>query len=102
MERAKRKQVLGNPQGRTTRHARQLAADRVTSTVEITPGVHLYRAVRAALLLRGMTFVQFCEGEGVERGWAQQALTGERDGKKAKALRKQLVEAAGLDVNSIN
>lgn len=101
MQRANRKQVLGNSPRPTTRRARQLAAEGVVGRTDIAPGMELYRAVRAAVVMRGQSFVQFCTEQAVDRSWAQQALTGGRDGKKAKALREQLVQAAGLHTDSI-
>ncbi len=80
-----------------------LASNTVQTRTELEPGIGLYRAVRASALLKGQSFLDLCAELGVERGWAQQALTGARNGAKAKALRSRLVEAVGLEAsNSVN
>lgn len=96
MSTAKRTAVLGSTPGATTHAVRALATVAVQRRDDLEPGDALYRAVRAAAVLQGQTFACFCRNQQVEPNWARQALTGERDGSKARALRSQLVQAAGL------
>lgn len=71
-----------------------------TAKVEIGPS--LYVRVRAALLLTGTTLNGWCTKNGIARQYAEAALQGRRNGPKARALRQQLMAAAGIDDASID
>lgn len=59
-------------------------------------GESLYLAVRAAFIAKGTSLNRWCLANGVSRPYATQVLRGFWIGRKAQALRKKIVEAAGI------
>jgi hypothetical protein len=53
----------------------------------------LYRQVLAAFRQNGTSFSAWCKNEGICREWAYLAVTGKRNGQKAKALREKTLSA---------
>lgn len=54
----------------------------------------LLREVLSGFVLQGTTLNKFCKDNGIRRTWADKVLKFERNGKKAIALRKCLIEAS--------
>jgi hypothetical protein len=54
-------------------------------------GKELLGLVRSGFILQGTNLSKWCASQGVCRVWATDALTGKRDGPKAKSLRLKLV-----------
>ena len=61
---------------------------------ETTPGPELQAWVRAGFVVQGTSLARWCKVNGVYRENAYQVLRGVYDGRKAKALRRRLIEAA--------
>jgi len=57
----------------------------------------LYLAVRAAFVAQGTSLNRWCLANGVSRPYAAEVLRGVWNGRKAQALRKKIVEAAGVE-----
>lgn len=53
-------------------------------------------AVRAGLVARGSSLSEWCRRHSVNRSWAYEALMGRRNGDQAQALRRRLMDDAGL------
>lgn len=51
----------------------------------------LYNMVRAALIARGTNLNRWCKANGINRPTVDKALKGERIGRRAQAIRDQLV-----------
>lgn len=59
-----------------------------------SPGKDLLDTVKAGFVLQGKTMAGWCREHAICRINARNALTGNRNGPKAAALRLQLVEAS--------
>lgn len=59
-----------------------------------SPGQELLDAVKAGFVLQGKTMAGWCKENAICRINARTALLGNRNGPKAIALRKQIVEAS--------
>ena len=53
-----------------------------------------FQKLRIRLFKKGITFIRFCEQNGVRRQDAEKALGGTWNGEKAKQLRQRLIEAS--------
>lgn len=62
----------------------------------LTPGLELYKRVKAAFIMKDTTFNAWCTANGIIRQNAKQALTGAWDGPKAQELRERILQASGL------
>ncbi|WP_421793417.1 hypothetical protein [Hydrocarboniphaga effusa] len=72
------------------------ASSTVQWVTEPSGGDALYKAIRAGLMLKGMTFHAWCTRHNVRHQWARQAVTGKANGPAARKLRKRIASAAGL------
>jgi len=59
--------------------------------VAIVGSDDLYNMVRAALIARGTNLNQWCKANGINRQTVDKALKGHRIGRRAQAIRDQLV-----------
>lgn len=62
------------------------------TTPEGTP--QLLRDVRARFIVAGSSLKAWCNAHGVNSGYAKMALAGDRNGPKAKAMRRKIVQAS--------
>lgn len=53
-------------------------------------------AVRAGLVARDTSLSDWCRRNGVNRSWTYETLMGRRNGLQAQALRRRLMDEAGL------
>ena len=53
-------------------------------------------AVRAGLVARDTSLSDWCRRNSVNRSWTYEALMGRRNGLQAQALRRRLMNEAGL------
>jgi gp16 family phage-associated protein len=56
-----------------------------------TPSTELYTAVRAALVAKGTSLAAWCRANGVTRQTMEQALKGQREGRRSRQLVDQLL-----------
>ena len=61
-----------------------------------TPSDDLFKAVRACLILRGLSLSSYCGGRGLTRQNVTSALKGEWRGKKASALVSDILADLGM------
>lgn len=73
---------------------------RHTLPVIIAGGDDLYNAVRAALIARGTNLNQWCKANSINRQTVDKALKGHRIGRRAQAIRDQLVSELFPDAES--
>jgi hypothetical protein len=59
-----------------------------------TPSPELLIRVRAAFVEQGSSFAKWCLENKISRQWATAALTGRRDGPRARDLRAKILKAA--------
>ena len=59
-----------------------------------TPSPELLIRVRAAFVEQGSSFAKWCLENKISRQWAAAALTGRRDGPRARELRAKIIKAA--------
>lgn len=64
----------------------------VPMAVTITPSPALYTAVRATLIARGTSLSAWCRANAVTRQTMEQALKGNREGRRSRQLREQLIK----------
>jgi hypothetical protein len=62
-----------------------------TQSLHRLDGEELYRAVRAALLVRGSSFNRWCSEHGVSRQYATAAVKGALQSEPAKALKARVI-----------
>jgi len=60
------------------------------------PGQELIQEVRAGFIKQGTSLSAYCRENGIEGKTVHRLLSGKWDGKKARAIRQQLIEAAGV------
>jgi hypothetical protein len=60
-------------------------------SVKIVGGADLYNMVRAALIARDTNLNQWCKAHGINRQTVDKALKGQCIGRRAQAIRDQLV-----------
>ena len=61
-----------------------------------TPSDDLFKAVRASLILRGLSFAGYCRVKGLTRQNAASAIRGLWRGKKASALVNEILADLGM------
>ncbi len=61
------------------------------------PSEQLLKAVRANLVLRGLSFAAYCRKEGLTRQNARSALVGNWTGPKAQETVRQIVDNLGIE-----
>ncbi len=64
------------------------------------PGPALLLVARAAFVSRGTSLSAWCADAGIDRAAARLALLGAWNGPKAQALRRRIVAAAGVAVET--
>ncbi len=62
----------------------------------IQPSSLLWKLARHGLEFRGTTMTRWCEQNGIDRRNAWRAVTGQRDGAKARLLRDRILKEAGV------
>jgi hypothetical protein len=53
--------------------------------------------IRAALVMRGTSLSAWCRKRRLSRPWVYEAISGKRNGARAREVRKELLRLAGLD-----
>jgi hypothetical protein len=61
-----------------------------------TPSDDLFKAVRACLILRGLSLSSYCAGRGLTRQNVTSALKGEWRGPKASVLVRDILKDCGI------
>lgn len=75
---------------------REIISYVVTDHIMSTPegSMQLLRDVRARFIVAGSSLKAWCDAHGVNSGHAKLVLAGERNGPKAKAMRRRIVQAS--------
>ncbi len=60
------------------------------------PGQELVQEVRAGFIKQGTSLSAYCRQNGIEGKTVHRLLSGKWDGKKAREIRAQLIEAANV------
>lgn len=63
---------------------------------DITPSDHLFKEVRARLILRGLSFSAYCRNAGLTRQNATSALSGKWTGPKAAEVVETILSDLGM------
>ncbi|MBS0499367.1 MAG: hypothetical protein JSR74_03460, partial [Proteobacteria bacterium] len=59
-------------------------------------GARLMQQLRAAFILEGTTYTAWCRAQGIDPSLVRQAVYGTWGGPKGRAVRAQVIRAAGL------
>ncbi len=60
------------------------------------PGTRLMQQVRAAFILSGTTYTAWCRTQGMDPSLVRQAIYGTWGGPKGRAVKAQVLRAAGV------
>ena len=72
-----------------------------TKTIPHPPSKDLFAKVKGGFVAQHTTLNKWCEANGIKRQNARKAFLGEWNGPSAAALRRRLVEAAGVSMESM-